>query len=152
MTNLIPHVDYQLADIDYDTLYLNLLRDTFDTNIRNSIYLPLWEYIDYTLDEAAKCEGLLGGNEPIYETIEDFCISHSVTEIPALYNFIFRARGGFLTQDKVIYNMRDEWNERFPFYNANKPNAQDPILIEYKKYIENKKIALNYFNSYIQEI
>lgn len=142
--------DFEFDDIDYDQFHSDIIKSTFDTGIRDE-YKSLWDYVDYEFDQGAKCQGILGGMECVYEAIEDFCIFHEIKVIPPLYQYIFDARGGFLTQSKTPYVMKNEWNERFP--NEIKPRkcSDDPILKHYKTFLiqNNKKDALWMLNGYI---
>lgn len=92
---------------------LSVMSDTFDGNERLP-HVQLWDLVDRAFDDGAKCEGLLGGLEHLYEAVEDYCKHASITSIPRLYASIFAVRGGFLTQSKMSLHMADEWNARFP--------------------------------------
>ena len=131
-----------------------LLRDTFDTDARHA-YRPLWDFLDSVIDQGAKCEGILGGTECCFDTVEDFCKEYGIAEIPPLYADIFDARPGFLTQAKTVYYMRKEWNARFPEEHDVQPCASDPVLVKYKLYLESQSAdpyvahALEMFNWYL---
>jgi len=108
--------------------FKKLLDNTF-----NSPRNALWDLIDFYFDKGAKTEGILGGMEPIYTTVEDFCHSRKIKPLP-LYQYIFEEREGFLTQAKISYYYRDEWNERFP--NGPSSTCTDVSLLhEYKNYL-----------------
>ena len=115
---LVEGLDYQLANVDYDERENNLLRDTYDTNVRfsnDSKYLPLWIFLDHSFDQAAR-DPILLDVEFHFIAVEDFCVFLSIPEnnIPALYTSMFEAKAGFLTQAKMPYLMSDNWIKRFP--------------------------------------
>lgn len=116
MDTLIPHVDYMVADVDYDAFYRAMISTTFDDTNTRQHALALWNFMDYVFDTAvrrAEAGCLLGGLEHVYEAVEDFCEKEHITQIPELYKYIFDARGGFLTQSKLPLYMQKEWRELY---------------------------------------
>lgn len=140
--NLIDGIDFQTPHVDYDDYEEQLLKDTYDTNIRlkeNGRYLPLWEFLDYSFDSGARHPILLNV-EFHFNAVQDFCkhIEFENKDIPSLYKRMFDISHGFLTQAKMPYLMKDKWFIRFPdaikpkIYNTDIPN----ILIEFQSYLQ----------------
>jgi hypothetical protein len=100
---------------------------------------PLWEFAKYVFDFAAKRhDGILAGLEMVYESLEDFCTLKDIRPSP-FCQLIFEKRGGFLTQSKLPYYHRDEWNNFFPDP-IHMTYAELPqVLIEYQHFLEERK-------------
>ena len=126
-----------MADVNYTKPHGQLLKDTFDNNIRDD-YEPLWHLIDVNFDEGARATGeLLCDIEDICRCVEDFCIEKNITIIPPLYANIFEARKGFLTQCKMPSYMSKAWLARFPHPIAVRDYSENEIIKEFKSFLEN---------------
>lgn len=101
---LIRGIDYQLVG-DEDPPLQTYVNEVIENQNKD----PIWLIMDWIISDAAECDGLLGGLEPICEAIEDYCLAKSI-HIPKLYKYIFDARGGFLTQSKAIHYLKDYWS------------------------------------------
>jgi hypothetical protein len=93
--------------------------------------------MDFIIQDAAECEGLLGGQEHLCEAIEDYCVHENITHVPKLYRYIFDARGGFLTQSKAIYYLQEYWIEEAHYKNDNIliliNHTKDQVFLEFLK-------------------
>ena len=111
MTNLIRGIDFQVVgdpDPDFKQLILSSAVQQHRANPE------IWDIMDDFIEHAVREEGLMGGLEPFCEAMEEYCKFRGITHIPPLYQYIFDARGGFLTQSKAIHYLRDAWIEVFP--------------------------------------
>jgi hypothetical protein len=112
MTNLIRGIDFQVVDDpdpDFEQLILSSAVGQHPVNPE------IWDIFDDFIEEAVReGGGLVGGLEPFCEAMEEYCKSKGITHFPPLYQYIFDARGGFLTQSKAIHYLRDAWIKLFP--------------------------------------
>jgi hypothetical protein len=112
--SLIAGIDYIVEGVDYDTFNKNMIQNTFNNLQTRQTLEPLWHIIDIQIDRQARDNTYLFGDaEWIYETIEEFCKSKQITDIPPLYKRLFDARPGFMTQMKFPIIIRKEWMEYF---------------------------------------
>lgn len=122
---LVRGVDFQFVG-DEDLDYIHIIQKS---NVASNDRAPIWDIFDNIINHAVSEEGLLGGMEPVCEAIEDYCKFAGIVDIPPLYQYIFNARGGFLTQSKAIYFLKNDWNVMFPTW-KNK-NVKDTQLENY---------------------
>ena len=127
-------LDYELADVDYDEIEAKLLRDTFDTNIREE-NMGLWDYLDYSFDMAAR-DPIDLSVEADYRVAEDYCKEMGIGCVPPLYQAMFDAGVGFMSMAKMPYYMDGLWKARFP----------EPIIGPYR-YPDDKTLKM--FHDYI---
>lgn len=147
MTNLIPGVDYEVEGVDYDALYLELVRKRKENNKDETE--SIWNFLDYVFNTSAKMKrGLLCGTDDAFISVEDFCKEQNITSIPELYQYVFKARGGFLTQCKIPWYMRDEWNA---VYTQPIPCIYDDLFKKYESYLRdcNDERALIWVRQYL---
>lgn len=112
MNGLVRCIDYQVVD-DPDPEFVLWIENALKIVDKPSHL----HFLDVIIDDAVRCDGLLGGLEPICEIIEDYCLKCGLDmTLPCyeLYNYIFRGRGGFLTQSKSINYLQDEWQMIVP--------------------------------------
>jgi hypothetical protein len=132
-----------------NTKYIKLLEETFETGIRDK-YFELWDYMDYIIDEGAKCDGMDCSGEWYYPSIEDFCKYYNILEIPPLY--IFGGRGSPFCLSKAVAYMKTEWNERFPDkLQKYKNNHNIEFIKEYRTYLEDMRANDETYYNYCLE-
>jgi hypothetical protein len=128
-------------------------RKTLETT-KNKQYphQDLWDFVYYVFDMGAKSEGILGGLEHAYHTVEDFCAAQNITTFPPLCKYIFSFRGSFLTQSKLSYYHQEMWNAAFPESFCCRDLPSD-ILNDYHLYLIDKseKYALVFMNKYYHQ-
>jgi hypothetical protein len=134
MNTLVCGIDYQIVG-DPDIKQLILASDVG----QHSSNPEIWDIFDHMIEQAVREGGcLVGGLEPFCEAMEEYCLFRDISHIPPLYQYIFDARGGFLTQSKAIHYLRDAWIELFPSW----PTSASPITNNdfddfLKRYIQN---------------
>ncbi len=122
MNTLVRGIDYQIVG-DQDIYFKQLILSSgVGQHFSNS---KIWDIFDNIIEQAVR-EGscIVGGLEPFCEAMEEYCLLRNITYIPPLYQYIFDARGGFLTQSKAIHYLRDAWIELFPSW----PTSASPII------------------------
>lgn len=139
--DLVRGIDFQLVD-DPDPDYKKWIEDA---NIGAVGRNPIWNIMDWIIEDSVRCEGLLGGLEHICEAIEDYCVSANIQDVPQLYRYIFDARGGFLTQSKAIYYLRDDWIDTFPTEHKPDTTAHPEFLKFLQQDTEMYKHALQWY-------
>jgi hypothetical protein len=138
--SIIEGIDIYLAGVDYDSRHENLLRDTFDNVECRQELEPLWHMIDVFIDRQARTrKALFCDAEEVYMAIEDFCIHKNITNIPALYKYLFNARKGFLTQAKFPCCIEKQWLNRFPNKISPRELTSSPLVLEFKTFMENDR-------------
>lgn len=104
---------------------------------------PVWDMMNEIIEFALRdsCTSLLGGLEPICEAVEDYCIYQNIQHIPDLYKYIFKSRGGFLTQSKAIKRLYTDWIKLFPdqYISQRRRDSNFEIYIQ-KNYIDDEVI------------
>jgi hypothetical protein len=134
---LIEGVDYELCSVDYDEHDREILRATFETDSR-SLHEPLWHFLDVVFDRGVR-DPINMTVEFVFREAEDFCNSHGIAPVPALYQTVFECRGGFLAQAKVPMLISDIWLDRFPMPIPTR-RFEDSILDDFASFLEQKKM------------
>ena len=142
--SIIEGIDFYLEGVDYKTRHESMLKDTFDNNECRQELGPLWHIIDVFIDKQARAIGeLFCDSVNVYMAIEDFCLHKDITEIPPLYKYLFNARKGFLTQAKFPCSIMKEWLNRFEEPIIPKQLTDNPLVQEFKTFIENDTNTYN---------
>lgn len=145
---LVEGLDYQVDGKDYDEEELQLLRDTYDTDVRNTEFEPLWHFLDVVFDEGARFPIFLNV-EDIFCAVEDFCGHCKISDdrIPALYKRMFAVKHGFMTQAKMPWYMKDTWCARFkePLKHRTYEDETFPrVLAEFVAYLDATKDVMKH--------
>lgn len=138
--SIIEGIDIYLSGVDYDKRHETLLKDTFDNPECRQELESLWHIIDVFIDRQVRAiKELYCDAEEVYMAIEDFCLHKSITNIPALYKYLFNARKGFLTQAKFPCCIRKQWLNRFPDRVSPRQLTDNPLVLEFKTFMENDR-------------